>query len=93
MEWFKELESRLESEMSLRLSTGDVISISVVGFAKPHRSLNVAACNAISTSEHEASQHAVVLALISSIYCNDLLAKTCKTSVVCLLLLPQMLQK
>jgi hypothetical protein len=74
-EQFKELDSRLETEISLRPLTGDSTSISVIGFAKPHRFLNVTKCNAISTYEHEASQQAAVMALISLIYCNDLLVR------------------
>ena len=74
-ERFKELESRLETEVRLRPSTGDSTSISAVGFAKPHRSLNVTERNAISTYEHEASQQAAVMASISSIYCDDLLVR------------------
>ena len=73
---FSEIESRLEQETAMSPTTGDVNSISVVGSLSTIRRLNVAGLNAISIYEHEASQSSAIMASISSIYCDDLLARS-----------------
>jgi hypothetical protein len=66
---FSAMEDRLELETAFCLSTGDNNTISAV-----NRTV-VDVTFAISTYEHELSQGNVILAGISSVYCNDLLAQ------------------
>jgi hypothetical protein len=66
---FSVMEDRLELKTAARPSTGDRSTISAVNRAE----VNVTP--AISMDEHEVSQGNAILAGISSVYCDDLLAQ------------------
>jgi hypothetical protein len=66
---FSVMEDRLELETAARPSTGDRSTVSAVNRAE------VDMTPAISMYEHEVSQGNAILAGISSVYCDDLLAQ------------------
>jgi hypothetical protein len=69
------LEELLEEETASSPSTGDENSISIVGSLPTSCRSNVAGLNSISLYEHEVTQSSAILASISNIYCDDLLAR------------------
>ena len=73
---FSTVEDRFEHETALSPSTGDdYTTTSAISF-RPTKRMCVNASFAVSTYEHQCSQGNAILAGISSIYCNDLLAKS-----------------
>ena len=71
---YSEIEDRFVHDTALPSSTGDEVTTSSIQISSAVRSLSVTESNAVYTYEHEQSQSAAVLASISTVYQEDLLA-------------------